>query len=692
MLRFLLLSGLVILFSVSTLFAQQKSDPFLWLEQVDSDSSLNWVRAHNAATEKVLKSKPEFEAIYKKNLEINNSKERIAAPSIIGNYIYNFWQDADHERGIWRRTSLEEYRKAEPKWETVLSIDSLNKAENEKWVYKGANFLYPDYNRCMLNLSRGGGDAVVIREFDLVTKQFVPNGFYLPEAKGSVSWKDKNTLLVSTDFGPGTTSSSGYPLVTKVWKRGSQLSKAQTWFTGDSTDMGVWGYVVHTPERSYEMVSQNMTFYTHHTYVMEKGKLIKLPLPDDADISTIFRNQLIIQLKTDWTVGKSTFKQGALLSIDYDRFLNGARDFSVILEPDARSSISSVASTKNYLLVNVLTNVHNILYRFTLQNGKWRQEQVNTPQMGTISIGSTDDLSDRYFFYYSGYLTPSSLFFSDKPGSIVKLKQLPAFFDASKFKVEQFWAVSKDGTHIPYFMISSKSLKRNSANPTLLYGYGGFEISLRPGYSATIGSNWLERGGVYVVANIRGGGEFGPKWHLAALKEHRQRAYDDFIAVAEDLIQRKITSPAHLGIMGGSNGGLLVGAVFTQRPELFNAVVCRVPLLDMKRFNKLLAGASWMGEYGNPDIPEEWAYIKKYSPYQNVFKNKTYPRVFFNTSTRDDRVHPGHARKMAAKMEAQGHPVFYFENIEGGHAAATTNTQRAYTNALIFTYLLMQLK
>ncbi len=690
--RLILNSALFLFLFFTFVSAQNETDPFLWLEQVDSDSSLNWVRAHNAATEKVLKTRPEFDAIYKKNLEINNSKERIAAPSLRGKYIYNFWQDAAHERGIWRRTSLKEYRKPQPKWETVLSIDSLNKAENEMWVYKGANFLYPDYNRCMLNLSRGGGDAVVIREFDLVKKEFVKNGFYLPEAKGSVSWKDQNTLLVSTDFGPGTTSSSGYPLITKVWKRGTEPEKAPTLFKGDSTDMGVWGYVMHTPERSYEMVSQNMTFYTHHTYVMDKGRLVRLDLPEDADIATIFKNQLIIQLKTDWTVGKSTFKQGALLSIDYDRFLNGARDFAIILEPDAQSSISSVASTQNYLLVNVLTNVHNTLYRYILQKGKWQQSKVNTPQMGTISIGSTDDLSDRYFFYYSGYLTPSSLFFSAENGSIEKLKQLPAFFDATKFKVVQFWAVSKDGTRIPYFMVSSKNLKRNSANPTLLYGYGGFEISLRPRYSATIGSNWLERGGVYVVANIRGGGEFGPKWHLAALKEHRQRAYDDFIAVAEDLIQRKITSPAHLGIMGGSNGGLLVGAVFTQRPDLFNAVVCRVPLLDMKRFNKLLAGASWMGEYGNPDIPEQWAYIKKYSPYQNVFKNKTYPKVFFNTSTRDDRVHPGHARKMAAKMEAQGHPVFYFENIEGGHAAATTNTQRAYTNALIFTYLLMQLK
>ncbi len=687
------INTLVLLLFLSSLsFAQKTEDPFLWLEKVEGQRALKWVHAQNKSTENELKKNPEFQKIYEKDLTIYNSKARIANPVFHGKYIYNFWQDAKNVRGLWRRTTLSEYLKAHPKWETVLSIDSLNKAEGETWVYKGSNFLRPGYNRCMISLSRGGGDAVVIREFDLRKKRFVKDGFYLKEAKGSVSWKDQNTLLVSTNFGKGTTSSSGYPLINKIWKRGTDLGKAPVLFKGDSTDMGVWSYVIYTPERSFQIIEENMTFYTHRIYVVEKGKRIRLDLPEDADLSGIFKNQMLIQLKTDWTVAGKTYRQGALLSIDYDHFLQGDRDFTTVFQPDNRSSIVTVSHTKNYLLVNILRNVRSELYRFTFDKGQWKQSRVPVPKFGSIYLGSADQQSDRYFFYYTNFLMPSTLYLASAiDNRLDKLKSMPAFFDSSPLTVEQFEAVSKDGTPIPYFVVHQKEMTYNGTNPTLLYGYGGFEISLRPSYSPTVGSNWLERGGVYVLANIRGGGEFGPKWHLAALKEHRQRAYDDFIAVAEDLISRKITSPGHLGIMGGSNGGLLVGVAFTERPDLFNAVVCRVPLLDMKRYNKLLAGASWMGEYGNPDKPEDWAYIKKYSPYQNVFKNKKYPKVFFITSTRDDRVHPGHARKMAAKMEALGYPVYYYENTEGGHAAATTNRQRAYANALIYTYLLNRL-
>jgi len=667
---------------------QEKEDPFLWLENIEGDKAMQWVKAQNEATVAELKQHPAFNEIKEEILEILNSRERIAYPSIRKNYIYNFWQDDTYERGLWRRTTITDYLTKSPSWETVLDIDALCKAEGEKWVYKGASYLYPDYNRCMLMLSRGGSDAVVMREFDLEKKIFIENGFYLPEAKGSVSWIDENTLMVCTNFGEGTITTSGYPRMVKVWKRGAELEKAKTLYEGKEEDMGIWGQVISTPERQYRVIRRAITFYTSQVYVEENEKLIKLDIPEDSDFGGFFKNQLLLQLKSDWKIGDQTYPQGALINIDYDHFLKGKRDFTIILTPDTRSSITSYRTSENYLLINTLTNVQSKLYQYTLQDGKWKKKKVNTPDYGTIRIGSTDEFSDRYFFSYTNFLNPSTLYFvpeTDK--NIQKIKSLPHFFDESQCKVQQFEATSKDGTKIPYFVVSPKSMKNDGTNPTLIHAYGGFEIPMLPRYDATTGTSWLERGGVFVEANIRGGGEFGPKWHQAGLKENRQRVYDDFIAVSEDLIEKKITSPDHLGIMGGSNGGLLVGVAYTQRPDLYNAVVCSVPLLDMKRYNKLLAGASWMAEYGNPDIAEEWNYIKEYSPYQNLFESKDYPKVFFNTTTRDDRVHPGHARKMAAKMADQGHPFFYFENTEGGHGSGVTHEQRALMIALEFVYL-----
>jgi len=681
----------VILLMTNNIFAEESKDPYLWLENIDGEKALNWVKAQNKKTLDVLQKQPLYSKIYNKILEIYNSKDRIAIPTFRDKYVYNFWKDAKNERGLWRRTTLKEYRKKNPKWESILDIDALSKKEHKKWVFKGASFLYPDYKLCMVRLSPGGGDAVVMREFNVETKQFVKNGFYLPKAKGGVSWIDKNTLIVSTDFGKGTKTSSGYPRITKIWKRGTSLKQAKTIYEGKKTDVEVSGYVINTPERQYQFVNRGITFYTSNVFAIENSKLIKLGIPDDADFQGIKKNQMIVSLKSDWKVNGKIYKQGALISIDYDKLLKGIKDIRLIFQPDAKSSITTVASTKNLLILNVLDNVRSKIYEVSLKNGKWIKKKVKAPDFGSIGIVSTDRNSDRYFFTFTNFLVPTSLYLVSN-NKIEKLKSLPAFFDASKYKVEQFESTSKDGTKIPYFVIHRKNMKLNGQNPTLLYGYGGFEVSLKPFYSAITGTAWLENGGTFVLANIRGGGEFGPKWHKAGLKEHRQRVFDDFISVAEDLIHRKITSPRHLGIWGGSNGGLLVGAVFTQRPDLFNAVVCQVPLLDMKRYNKLLAGASWMGEYGNPDKPEEWAYIKKYSPYQNVFANKKYPKVFFLTSTRDDRVHPGHARKMAAKMEGQGHKVYFFEDTEGGHAGASTNKQHTLMRSLIFTYCLMQLK
>jgi prolyl oligopeptidase len=471
------------------------------------------------------------------------------------------------------------------------------------------------------------------------------------------------------------------------------LSEAQTLFEGEKTDVSVGTSVIKTPRRQYDVLYRGMTFYTSHTYFLENGKKIKLDIPDDASFGGIFKNQILVHLKSDWTVEGRAYQQGHLISLDYDAFLQGSRAFQTVIAPDAVSSISSTSETKNLMLVTMLNNVRSELFAYTFDNGKWKSRKVDAPDFGNLYIASTDEFFDRYFFGYQDFLTPSSLYYVARQGTTPeKIKTLPEFFDASRFAVKQNVVASKDGTRIPYFLVYPQGMTCDGTHPTLLSGYGGFEIARRPSYSATVGSAWLEKGGVHVLANIRGGGEFGPKWHRAGLKENRQRIYDDFIAVAEDLIKHKITTPDHLGISGGSNGGLLVGVMFTQRPDLFNGVVCAVPLLDMKRFNKLLAGASWMGEYGNPDISEQWAYISKYSPYQNLYADKDYPEVFFTTSTRDDRVHPGHARKMARKMEAMGHAFYYFENIEGGHGGVSTNDQRAMRDALIYSYLLKQLK
>ncbi len=668
----------------------QNEDQYLWLEDIDSEKALDWVEQRNEKTLDVLTSQPGYQQMYKQDLEIYNSTDRIADPTIYGDYVYNFWQDQEHERGIWRRATTENYLGENPDWELVLDLDQLAADDDIKWVFKGATGLYPDYDRFLISLSKGGGDAVIIREFDAETKSFVENGFYLPEAKGSASWIDKNTLLVSTDFGEGVTT-SGYPTQVKLWKRGTDLKDAEPVFEGKPENMGNWGYTFASEDKIYQVIMNYTTFFTANYYVRENGQLIKLDVPDDIELSAFFKGKVIFQLKSDWKLNDRTLKQGDVVSINYSDLINHRKNFELIVHPGERSSVTEISPTESSLLVNMLSNVKGELYTCNYDHG-WKKEQINAPDFGNITLSASSQFSDHYFFYYQNFLEPSTLYHGNsQTRQLEKVKSLPSFFPTENYKVQQFEAVSKDGTKIPYFVVSGKSMKYNGKNPTLLYAYGGFEVPMLPRYSAITGTSWLGKGGVYVVANLRGGGEFGPQWHQAVLKENRQKVFDDFHAVAEDLISRKITSPEKLGIYGGSNGGLLVGVAFTQRPDLYNAVVCAVPLLDMKRYNKLLAGASWMAEYGNPDIPEEWDYIKKYSPYQNVEPDKKYPEVFFTTSTRDDRVHPGHARKMVAKMSDMGYRVYYFENTEGGHAGASTNEQRAKVSALIYAYLQMKL-
>ena len=674
------------------LVTSTNADPYLWLENVTGEPALNWVHQQNALSTNELESGPTFEPIRRRLVSIMDSKERIPYVAKHGRWYYNFWRDQNNPRGLWRRTTLDEFKKAQPAWETVLDLDLLSASEKENWVWKGYDVLYPSYDRCLLFLSRGGADAVVVREFDLQTKNFIEGGFYLPEAKSRVVWRNRDTLYVGTDFGPGSLTDSGYPRIVKEWKRQTDLKDAKTVFEGKQEDVSVDASIAHDHGRTYEFITRGTTFFTSQDFIRRGDQWVKIEKPDDAIVST-FEDQLLLRLRSDWKIDGKTYPAGSLLASDFNQYLSGERHFESVFTPSERTSLESTSDSKNYLLLNVLENVRSKLYALQRSEGQWKRITLEVPEFGSTTISGIDsDESDDYFLTLTDFLTPSSLYI----GTIgqpqrEKLKSLPAFFETKGLEITQHEAISSDGTKVPYFQISRKGAVLEGTNPTLLYGYGGFEIPMLPGYNASVGSAWLEHGGVYVLANIRGGGEFGPKWHEAARKQNRQRAYDDFIAVAEDLIKRKVTSSGHLGIQGGSNGGLLMGVMLTERPDLFKAVVCQVPLLDMRRFNKLLAGASWMDEYGNPDKPEDWAYIGKYSPYKNVSKEKKYPRVLFMTSTRDDRVHPGHARKMVARMKEQGHNVLYYENTEGGHGAAANNKQAAYMSALAYTFLLKEL-
>jgi prolyl oligopeptidase len=681
---------LVALFAATICIAADE-DPYLWLEEVEGEKALAWAKERSAADTAVIEAVPEFGEFHEKLLEIYNSRDRIPTPGIRGAWVYNFWRDADHVRGIWRRTFLDEYVKESPAWETVLDLDALAETENENWVWKGASCLAPEYRHCLLTLSRGGADAAVRREFDAAAKAFVEDGFFVPEAKARVGWKDENTLWIGTDFGEDSLTTSGYPRFVREWKRGTTLDEATTIFEGSVDDVAVGAYSIHTPEGRYDIVYKTPEFFRGSYFIILGQRLVKLDIPEDASLQGFFKDQLLIALRSDWTVGDTTYPQDALLAIDLDDFLGGDRSFELLFEPSERVSLDGVTYTLNHLLMTTLDNVRGRLYRLTLGDEGWITEEVKLPGMGTIAIGSTGDFDDSFFFTYTDFTTPSSLYLVRDDGAPEQVKSSPAWFDTDGMSVVQYEATSPDGTKIPYFVFMPKGFEADGANPTVLYAYGGFEVSRKPRYSGSRGFAWVERGGVYVLANIRGGGEFGPKWHQAAMKEKHQNNFDDFIAVAEDLIKRKITSSEHLGIMGGSQGGLLVGGSFVQRPELFKAVVCQVPLLDMKRYNKLLAGASWMAEYGNPDT-DDWEYIKTWSPYQNLDPKKDYPKVFFWTNTRDDRVHPAHARKMVAKMTDMDKPVYYYENTEGGHGSGANLNQRAYTDALQYAYLWMMLR
>jgi prolyl oligopeptidase len=663
-------------------------DPYLWLEDVDSTQALDWVRAQNLNSHARLAESVSFKAMQTDLLAVLDSDSNIPYVEKIGAHYYNFWVDAAHPRGLWRRTTLAEYRKAQPAWETVLDIDALNALEGENWVWHGADCLHPGYQLALVALSRGGADASVTREFDLVEKAWVNEGFELPESKGGLGWIDHDNVYVFTDFGADSMTRSGYPRIVKQWQRGAPLSAATIVYEGRHDDMYIAAMHDSTPGYERDFVSRTLAFYNNELYLRAPdGTLSKIDAPNSADKS-VHKDWLLLQLRDDWAVGDG-YVAGSLLAINFARFMAGARDFDLLFVPSDSTSLAGMDWTRNHLVLNVLEDVRNRLSVLTPGPQGWaRSAFVGAPAMATVDVNAVDsDDSDAVWLVTRGFLTPVTLSLAELGAQPEVLKAMPAFFDASRHVVEQHFAVSKDGTRVPYFLVHEQGLQYNANAPTLLYGYGGFEVSLCPEYSGGLGRAWLSKGGVYAVANIRGGGEYGPRWHQAALKHKRARAYEDFAAVAQDLISRNITSPRHLAVQGGSNGGLLTGNMLTQYPELFGAVVIQVPLLDMQRYHHLLAGASWMEEYGNPDVPEEWAYIQTFSPYHLFDPAKTYPPVLFTTSTRDDRVHPAHARKLAAKMIDAGQDVTYYENIEGGHGGAADNAQSAYMKALVYGFL-----
>ena len=685
--------------------ATPADDPYLWLEEVLGDPALAWVRARNAHARTTLEAWPHFKATRDAVRAVLDSKEQIPGVVRRGDWFWNFWRDDLHPRGLWRRATLAEYRKPQPAWEVVIDLDALAASENENWVWAGASCLGPAYERAIVLLSRGGSDAHVAREFDIGRRAFVADGFVLPEAKSEVDWIDADTLYVATDFGPGSLTDSGYPRVVKRWARGSTLAAATTVFEAEATDVAAGVAVDRTPGFERTVFSRSTDFYTSRSFLLEPPdapgappRLTPIAKPDDATLH-FWRERVLIELRSDWRIGEHTWPQGALLEGDAAAYLRGERQLEALFTPSATRSLAGVGVTATKVVLNLLDNVAGRIEELTPTPAGWVRRAVQAPFPGSLSttelhdpLLAADPLGESYLVSYTDFLTPDSLYLGHTGNDARELlKARPAYFDATGMRVEQRFATSKDGTRVPYFVIWPRGASADGANPTLLYGYGGFEVSLTPSYSGSIGQSWYERGGVWVVANIRGGGEFGPAWHQGAVKARKERSYEDFEAVAEDLIASRVTSPRHLGIEGGSNGGLLVGAVMLRRPELFNAVSCQVPLLDMRRYNKLLAGASWMAEYGNPDNADEWAWISKYSPYQNVRAGIRYPGVLFTTSTRDDRVHPGHARKMAARMMAQGHDVLYYENTEGGHGGAADNAQRADLQALQFAFLWQRL-
>ncbi|OLB82103.1 MAG: S9 family peptidase [Actinobacteria bacterium 13_2_20CM_2_71_6] len=669
--------------------AHVDTDPYRWLEDLVGEEATAWVRARNAETLARLTGGARFTELRDEIQAVLDADERIPLPTWRGRYLYNLWKDRGHPRGLWRRTTLDEYRKREPDWDVLIDLDALADREGENWIWQDVTVRRPAGTRALVSLSRGGSDANVVREFDLDTREFVADGFALPEAKSSVGWIDRDRIYVGTDFGPGSLTAAGLPRIVKEWRRGTPLSDAATVYAGEADDVAVDAWHDPTPGYERDFVRRYLDFYRSENYLRTGGgELVRIPVPLDADVDS-HRDWLLIRLRSPWTVGGEGYAAGTLLITRLDAFRAGDRDLTVVFRPDSHTSLSYHSWTRDHLILTMLSDVRSRQEIITPTPEGVRRTALPADEPGHTEVVDTNpDDSDEYLLSVSGFTLPTTLRYGRVGGTPETLKQEPAFFDTTGLSVRQFFATSADGTRVPYFVVGRELA---APGPTLLTGYGGFEISYTPGYDGVIGRGWLARGGTYAVANIRGGGEYGPEWHHAALRENRPRAYEDFAAVAADLVERGITTRAQLGAIGGSNGGLLMGVMLTQYPELFGAIVSQVPLLDMKRYHKLLAGPAWMAEYGDPDDESDWAYLSRFSPYQNVHSGRPYPPVFFVTSTRDDRVHPAHARKMVARLAEHGYDVAYYENIEGGHGAAADNRQLALKSALVLEFLWQRL-
>lgn len=665
-----------------------------YLVDITSDRVNQFTDTENKNSLERLTKDPRFKKTYSEILSIVTAKDKLPQFHFVGTDLYDFWQDQIHIRGILRKTSVTKLNSGNPDWITVLDIDELSKTENKNWVWKGFECLEPLKELCLVNLSDGGKDAKTIREFNLKTKKFVENGFYFPESKTEVTWIDENTLFVCDGTDPNTLSNSGYPTIVKKLKRGQTLEKSEIIFTANKSDVSAALDGYYRNGKNHFILSQSETFYSGKRFLVSDDRmnpLQQIPIPDDAEFVQIFNDQFLFSNRSDFKIKDISYKPGSVFSFSLKQLINP--ELHVVFTPSKTQFFEFAISTKNFLIATVLDDVKKSILKYKFSNNQWVNEKLQLGDTGNTAVMTFTREQDQVYLTYSSFLNPTQYHYYDlnNPKSHKKVMTAPERFDSKNLIAHQYKVKSSDGTSVPYFIVHSKNIKLNGLNPTVLYGYGGFEITMSPHYLGATGKAWLEKGGVYVLANIRGGGEYGPDWHKSALKENRQRAFDDFYAVAEDLISRKITSPQHLGIWGGSNGGLLTSVAFTQRPELFNAVLSEVPLTNMLQYHKWLSGNSWMAEYGNPDMTKEREYILKYSPLHNLSPSKKYPEVFYITSTKDDRVHPAHARQMVARMREQNHPVIYFENKDGGHAGAANMNEYAKLLSLKYIYLFQKL-
>jgi prolyl oligopeptidase len=692
--RFLLSAASLLLLAAAA--PASSDDPYLWLEEVEGKRALTQVKEWNASTEALLTRDPKFESYRQRALAILDDEDQIAAPDqIMGDKVANLWRDAKNPRGLWRISPLAAYRAGKPQWRTAIDVDALGKAEGKSWVWHGANCLAPDYRRCLVSVSPGGTDADVVREFDLGTGRFVEGGFLIPEAKSSVAWVDSDTLIVGTNYGEGSLTKSGYPRILKLWKRGTPLASARTLFTGEAGDVGADPIAIQSSTRRWVFVDRGKTFWTNERHLLTPaGGLVPVPLPADAELEDVIGDQLIAKLQSPL----GAFRAGTLVSYSLrDILARGHAEPRLVMAPTARQAIEEVSASDNVLWVKALDDVSGKLFALTpTKRGGWASKAITLPANSTVHLLTVGGKPDLAFATVEGMLTPPALYAVQRSGRPELVQRLPAKFDAATRTVEQRFATSKDGTRVPYFLVRGKG--KSGPVPTLIHAYGGFRAAQTPGYltgqpyrAGPLGMFWTEEGNAYVLANIRGGGEYGPEWHKSVLRENRQKSFDDLHAVAEDLIRTGVTAKGKIGISGRSNGGVLVGAAMNQRPDLYSAVINGSPLLDMKRYSHLLAGASWIDEYGDPDKPADWAFLSRYSPYQNLKKGVRYPAVFFYSSTKDDRVHPGHARKMAARLEEYGNRFYFHEYLEGGHSVGADNAEDAKRAALLMAYLRREL-